>query len=257
MQMVFWASSPMMAFADDDVPEVKPWGLITNGKGVPVNKPPFVFDDWMQDFGRYAFRFSNNGYITEANAAKIAKPGPIFPQINAGEYAPEANLTYIITIVVVAAVLYPWADRAVQNWKKTWTGEIRAGTTIDWVNGPKRFPIGKKVLYLDGEHPVKKLKYKNEKETKRVMDNIERQRVFWAAKEEEWEALRTARRERILEQQANGYNLPWDQIVVKEMEEKGPFWFFYNNRFYESVFKTDVQKRLAYGVPSGSQRVIA
>jgi len=46
-----------------------------------------------------------------------------------------------------------------------------------------------------GVHPVRKLELKNQKETARVMDNIEELRVFWAAKELEDKARWAAKRE--------------------------------------------------------------
>jgi hypothetical protein len=44
--MFILGSLPSMAFAEEEVPEAKPWGIITNAKGVPVNKP-FVFDEFV------------------------------------------------------------------------------------------------------------------------------------------------------------------------------------------------------------------
>ena len=35
--------------------------------------------------------------------------------------------------------------------------------------------------------------------------------------------------------QAEGYNLPWHEIVLKERAEKGPAWMIMNNSFYESL----------------------
>lgn len=69
------------------------------------------------------------------------------------------------------------------------------------------------------------------------MDNIEELRVFWAAKELEDKARWAAKRERIKESQANGYNLPWDEVVIRERAEKGEFWFLYSNKFYQSLAK--------------------
>ena len=35
--MIIQATLPSVAFAEEAAPEVVPWGLIKNGKGVPVN----------------------------------------------------------------------------------------------------------------------------------------------------------------------------------------------------------------------------
>jgi hypothetical protein len=32
-----------------------------------------------------------------------------------------------------------------------------------------------------------------------------------------------------------GFNLPWDELVLKERAEKGPTWFLTRNSFYESL----------------------
>lgn len=67
------------------------------------------------------------------------------------------------------------------------------------------------------------------------MDNIEELRVFWAAKELEDKARWEAKREKIKLSQANGYNIPWDEVVIRERAEKGEFWFLYSNKFYQSL----------------------
>jgi hypothetical protein len=59
--------------------------------------------------------------------------------------------------------------------------------------------------------------------------------AFWASQEAGYEAQRAAKKERVRMQQANGFNLPWDEIVIKEMAEKGPTWFLMKNSFYDSL----------------------
>lgn len=103
------------------------------------------------------------------------------------------------------------------------------GKTNDWVQGPKKFPFVKYAPY-----PFKQSKFR-EKETKRVTDHIEKVSAFWASQEAGYEAQRAAKKERLRIQQANGFNLPWDEIVVKERAEKGAIWFLMKNSFYDSL----------------------
>lgn len=84
------------------------------------------------------------------------------------------------------------------------------------------------------------------------MDNIEKLSTFWASKEPEYEAMRVAKQERRALRVANGLDLPWDELVMKERAEKGNFWFFYNNKFYESMFMTNRDRRLAANIPLGA-----
>ena len=71
MQMVAWASTPLVAIAADEPVEAKPWGVITNAiiKTPPVK--PFVWGDAIDAFGKFSFRFAN-GATTEANAKSAA-----------------------------------------------------------------------------------------------------------------------------------------------------------------------------------------
>jgi hypothetical protein len=113
---------------------------------------------------------------------------------------PGGNLFAITMIVGLLALSYPYAIRFFDWWHEPTTREFRNGKSNDWVLGPIEFPVsgitGRK-YFVDGKHPVPLLQKKNEKETKRVMDHIERNREFWAAKEVEYEALRAAKKERI------------------------------------------------------------
>lgn len=129
-------------------------------------------------------------------------------------------------IVGLCVVAYPIVSKAVAGYSKKWTAEMPEGKTNDWVQGPKKFPFVKYAPY-----PFKQSKFR-EKETKRVTDHIEKVSAFWASQEAGYEAQRAAKKERVRLQQANGFNLPWDEIVMKERAEKGAIWFLMDNSFY-------------------------